>query len=912
MNHPFIQENHSKSQALGDSGEEDVQTPLAGPGVGTGCGEDQPLAGALCHRLVGSSAWPAIVLQTMREGVGLIDQHGLIVYTNPAFDQMCGYEAGELIGKRLPVPKSDGAETNEAFTSDVMRQLKDHGAWTGERFNQKKDGTPFNTYAHIAATTIEGSPYWTCVEENITSWKQAEDRYLDETRTVETINRVGQVLAAELDLHKLVQALTDAATQITTAQFGSFFYNVVNESGESYTLYTLSGIADEAFAGFPMPRNTAIFGPTFAGSGIMRLVDVKQDERYGKSSPYFGMPEGHPPVRSYLAIPVVSRSGEVLGGLFFGHSAPGVFTERHERIVVAVAAQAAIAIDNARMYSQAREAEVAHERRARAAALVADVGVALSEIADLPSMLKRVAEALVEHLDAAFARIWTLNDEENLLELKASAGMYTHLNGPHSRVPLGALKIGRIAQDQKPHITNCVIGDSQVGDQEWAAREGMVAFAGYPLNVTGKVVGVLAVFAQHPLADDTLAALDSIADIVAQGIERKRLEEALRLRADELAETDRRKDIFLAMLSHELRNPLSAIRNAVQVLEEVSEPGENPSRLRSIIGRQVNHLSRIVEDLLDVSRLTEGMVHLHRENVSLQSIIASAVETCSSAVESKGHALSVSLPVDDIWLLADSTRLQQVISNLLDNAAKYSKPGSSIWLAAELIEDDGVYFAIIRVKDNGIGIPAELLPHVFDLFTQAERSLDRSQGGLGIGLTVVRQLVELHGGTIRVLSDGPGLGSEFIVRLPALPPQAARIHNAELESESQTKCLSRILIIEDNLDAAETLSGLLQLWGHEVRWAPTGTQGLLDAASFNPDVILLDIGLPGIDGFEVARRLRVQLADSRVLLVALTGYSNDADRERTKDAGFDMHLSKPVDPEMLRKVLIVHDNNARE
>ncbi|MDQ2730684.1 MAG: GAF domain-containing protein, partial [Armatimonadota bacterium] len=293
--------------------------------------------------------------------------------------------------------------------------------------------------------------------------------------------------------------------------------------------------------------------------------------------------------------------------------------------------------DNVRLDSQAREAAAEQRRRARAAALVADVAVALCEIAELPAMLERVAEALVEHLDAAFARVWTLNDEVNVLHLQASAGMYTHLDGPHSRVPVGAFKIGRIAQDRQPHITNEVIGDPEVGDQQWAQREGMVAFAGYPLVVTGKVVGVMALFSRHALADDTLFALDAVADIVAQGIERKRLEETLRLRAVELAEADQKKDVFLAMLSHELRNPLSAIRNAVQVLDRIGDPNETSIRMRAVVARQVNHLSRIVEDLLDVSRLTGGVVELRKESVSVQSVVADAVETSAATIERKGH-----------------------------------------------------------------------------------------------------------------------------------------------------------------------------------------------------------------------------------------------------------------------------------
>jgi len=373
---------------------------------------------------------------------------------------------------------------------------------------------------------------------DITDRKRAEEQarlllenLREERDTLDTVNRVGRMLSAELELQKLVQAATDAATELTAAQFGAFFYNVVDNRGEAYTLYTISGVPREAFSRFPHPRATPLFGPTFRAEGIIRSGDIHRDERYGHIAPHFGMPEGHLPVRSYLAVPVVSRSGEVLGGLFFGHEEPDIFTEKAERNLEALVAQVAVAVDNARLYEKA-------QREARFAALRADVSAALATGGPLREMLQRCTEPLVEHLEAAFARIWTLDVQENVLVLQASAGMYTHLDGVHSRIPVGHKKIGLIAGERKNCLTNDVLGDERIADKEWAKREGMVAFAGYPLVVEERVVGVVALFARHALISDTIGALASVADALAQGVDRKQGEQRL-------AESEARQRGFL-------------------------------------------------------------------------------------------------------------------------------------------------------------------------------------------------------------------------------------------------------------------------------------------------------------------------------------------------------------------------------
>jgi PAS domain S-box-containing protein len=365
----------------------------------------------------------------------------------------------------------------------------------------------------------------------------------------------------------------------------------------------------------------------------------------------------------------------------------------------------------------------------------------------------------------------------------------------------------------------------------------------------------------------------------------------------ERAEASRRKDEFLAMLGHELRNPLAPIMNGLQVLRLEQTVSPNGQQAIGVIDRQVKHLTRLVDDLLDVSRITRGKIQLRKERVELRTIVTHAVETTRHLIESRRHELTVSLPAEPVWLEADPARMEQVISNLLSNAAKYTEPCGQIWLSAERQGPE----AVIRVKDTGMGIVPEMVPRVFDLFVQADRALDRSQGGLGIGLTLVKTLAQMHGGRAEAFSPGAGQGAEFIIRLPAAP-DAAPVKPEERPAAPAKGRPLRLLVVDDNKDAADSLALLLRLNGHEVSTADSGAAGLQAALSGTPDVVLLDLGLPGIDGYAVARRIR-EKAD-KPLLIAMTGYGQAEDRQRSKEAGFEYHLVKPVDPVRLQDLLV--------
>jgi signal transduction histidine kinase len=384
-------------------------------------------------------------------------------------------------------------------------------------------------------------------------------------------------------------------------------------------------------------------------------------------------------------------------------------------------------------------------------------------------------------------------------------------------------------------------------------------------------------------------------DLQRRVTEQERAQEALR-------EADRRKDEFLATLAHELRNPLAPIRNSLQILRMPRLDAATVERTRDMMERQVQHLVRLVDDLLDVSRVMRGKITLHRERVELAPVVARALETAQPLIEAQGHELNVRLANESLLLEGDPVRLAQVVGNLLTNAAKYTEPGGRIWLTAH--REDGE--AVLRVRDTGIGIAPDMLPRVFDLFVQVDHAATRSQGGLGIGLTLVKNLVQMHRGTVEARSEGLGKGSEFTVRLPLTAlnqeePGGGTSGQQALQAPPPSG--HRLLVVDDNRDAADSLALLLRLQGHEVRVAHDGRAALQLAASFRPEMIFLDIGMPEMDGYEVARRVRRQPGLGPVVLTALTGWGQQEDRRRSKEAGFDHHLVKPPEPKVLEELL---------
>ena len=531
------------------------------------------------------------------------------------------------------------------------------------------------------------------------------------------------------------------------------------------------------------------------------------------------------------------------------------------------------------------------------------LGARLSNSLELPKVLEEVLSAVTE-LQGTNRGVLMLQDRgRDIMARAASVGFTAE--------QLGAAE-GSVAGAPPGETITAVIGGGQVVEDARmdtvfvphlaaALGAGGHAVCRTPLLTSGGVlIGTIATYFSRPHhpTDRETRLVELYARQAAEFIDKARLYREIR-------EADRHKDEFLAMLAHELRNPLAPLTNALHMLRPDGLEGAEAEEVRAIAERQVRHLTRLVDDLLDVSRINNGKIQLRKGRVDLGAAVARGVDSARPLIESRRHELSVALPAEPVPLEADAARLEQVLSNLLNNAAKYTEPGGRIDLQAGRDGDE----AFVRIRDTGIGIAPELLPRVFDLFTQEERSLDRSQGGLGIGLTLVRRLVELHGGSVVASSGGVGRGSEFVVRLPSGPVveedrPAGVPGGAPTGPEDATP--KRVLVVDDNEDGARLLARLLRSCGHQTTLAHDGPAALEAAIAHPPDVVLLDIGLPGMDGFEVARRLRELDGPNRALLVALTGYGREDDMRRSREAGFDHHMIKPVDPQALSDLLACH------
>ncbi|HEX8473241.1 MAG TPA: PAS domain S-box protein [Pyrinomonadaceae bacterium] len=687
--------------------------------------------------------WLSAIIESADDAIVSKTLDGIIMSWNKGAERIFGYTADEVIGKPVTILIPEGHLDEEPA---ILAQLR-----AGRRIDHyetvriRKDGSLVDISLTVSPVrgpdgTITGASK---IARDISERKRAEKQLREQSEIIETVNRLGQTLAAELDLHKLVQAVTDAATEISGAHFGSFFYNVLNEEGASYMLYTLSGVPAEAFAHFPMPRATDLFGPTFRGEGTILITDVKKDPRYGKHSPYYGMPEGHLPVTSYLAVPVISRTGDVYGGLFFGHPDESVFTERATRIVEGLAAQAAVAMDNARLYEAAQ--------RARA-------------------------------------------DAEKSVEEKE--------------------RLYREAQD-----------------------------------------------------------------------------------------SSRLKDEFLATISHELRTPLTAILGWAHMLRTGQLASEDGSKALETIERNARSQAQLIDDLLDVSRIITGKLRLDVRPVDPNFFIEAAIEAVRPAAEAKGVRVQKIMDTGVVSVSGDPVRLQQVVWNLVSNAIKFTPKGGRVQVRLERVNSH----IEIGVSDNGSGIASEFLPYVFDRFRQADQRTTRQHGGLGLGLAIVRHLVELHGGSVRAESGGEGKGATFTVLLPVAPVYHrgdvdARVHPAARDTLPAFDCAERldglkVLVVDDEADTRELLKVGLGRCGAEV-WVASSAQEALEAIeNAKPDLLISDIGMPDEDGYALIKRVRALSVESggRVPAIALTAYARTEDRLQALRAGYQMHVPKPVE-----------------
>ncbi|HET8946304.1 MAG TPA: ATP-binding protein, partial [Candidatus Polarisedimenticolia bacterium] len=605
-------------------------------------------------------------------------------------------------------------------------------------------------------------------------------------------------------------------------------------------------------------------------------------------------------LRSVLSTVVRGADGEPLATFAMYRRERGNPEPANPQIGLAARQLIAIAIERDQADADLRQAEAD-------ARLLQTLGAELLSETGEETLYRKVIEGAAGLMRSEFASMQAVEpgaDGASELRLLACRGFSPQAERAWQRVrPDSLTACGRALKTGGrvivPDIETCAFLATE--GLEVFRETGIRAVQTTPLiSRAGNTVGMISTHWNRPYVppERDLRNLDILARQAADLIERKRNDEALR-------EADRRKDEFLAMLAHELRNPLAPMRNSLMVMR-LSDPAPATAdrRLRGVLERQLQHLIRLVDDLLDVSRITRGTLPLQREPVELASVVAHAVETARPLAEERRHEITVTLPPEPIWLQADPVRLAQVLNNLMNNACKYTEPGGHVGLSVERHGSD----VVVRVRDTGLGIPPDRLGNIFDMFNQVDRSIERAQGGLGIGLTLVRRLVELHGGSVIATSAGLGRGSEFVVRLPILKPVPeveghARAHMRLLPAATPGPAPRRALVVDDNVDSADSLATLLRVTGHEAETAHDGVEAVAAAERFRPEVVFLDIGMPRMNGYDAARRIRQESWGRDMLLVAVTGWGKDEDRRRSRDAGFDAHLVKPADSNDLLRLL---------
>ncbi|HEU4516293.1 MAG TPA: PAS domain S-box protein [Steroidobacteraceae bacterium] len=565
----------------------------------------------------------------------------------------------------------------------------------------------------------------------------------------------------------------------------------------------------------------------------------------------------------------------------------------------------------ARDISDRRESE---ERLRESRSRIAAEAAALARLSEASTRLWR-RESLEKGLEevlrtvkaltgATKGNVQLVNPDGKYLVIVAQEGFDAAFLAAFDQVPVDDKRAacGRALSSARTVVIEDVAqDDAYEAFQDIARHSGYRAVISVPLFAAeGSKLGAISVHFPHPHrpTDAEMRRLQLYCRQASDFIQRLRLEQTLRQSQEALQDADRRKNEFLALLAHELRNPLAPIRYALAAITRPELTGEQKVRAEAIIERQVAHMSRLLDDLLDISRITRGTLELKRSRVDLADVIATAVEAAQPFLDAKRHALFLSLPPHPVVVDADPVRLAQVFSNLLINAAKYTCDEGRVELAVTNGQPD----VTVTVRDNGIGISPEMMPKLFNLFTQAHTTLDRSDTGLGVGLALVRGLVNLHGGSVSARSEGQGRGSEFVVRLPIGEVEAPAASNGEPARPGLARAL-RVLVVDDNRDAADSCATLLELEGHRTATAYTGTGGLALGDAFHPQAVLLDIGLPDVNGYEIARRIRATDWGRHIYLVAITGWGQEADRERAFAAGFDHHLTKPVTPQVIETLL---------
>lgn len=785
----------------------------------------------------------AAIVETSQDAIVSKTLGSRILSWNAGAERLFGYTAEEIIGQSITVLIPPDRQDEEV---QIMQRLT-----RGERI-EHYETVRVTKHGRLIDISLTVSPI-----------RDKSGRIIGASKIARDITARKQVEEALRASEERLRQLADAMPQMVWAARPDGFVDYYNERWYEFTGLNRNQFGDESWRSVLHPDDGQVVADGYYES-IRTGTPYQQEVRIRQSS------TGS--YRWFLgrAVPVLDESGNIVRWY-------GTLTDIHDT----------------------KQAELT-------TSFLSDASSALAEITDDRSTLQKVASLAVP-----FFADWCAVD---MLEPDGSVRRLAVNHIDPSKVALVQELSGRYPADSSSR--HGVMEVLRTGRSDWLrtipdsllaelARDeehlkvirqlGLKSYICTPLRSRGRTLGALTFVTAESgriyNAND-LAAAEDLAHRAVIAIENANLLATLK-------EADVRKDEFLAMLAHELRNPLAPIRNAVHIFRGKCPPVPELSWATDVIDRQVEQMTRLVDDLLDVSRITRGKIELRKQRIDLPVIVSNAIEASRPLIEKCGHELIVTIPDQEISLEADATRLTQVLLNLLNNSAKYMDSGGRIWLTAEIVDGQ----AVIRVKDTGIGIPSEMLSRVFEMFAQVDRSLDRSEGGLGIGLTLVKRLVEMHGGTVEARSEGLGKGSEFVLRLPTATPAAEQSQPDAEGDAAEPVRPRRILVVDDNRDAAISLSMLLRIMGNEVHAVHDGLAAVEAAVEFRPDMILLDIGLPKLNGYEAARRIRMEQGGRDIVMVAVTGWGQEEDRNRSKEAGFNHHMTKPVEFDALQRLI---------
>ena len=785
------------------------------------------------------------------ELLGVSSFEGYFMRLNPGWEKALGWSVEEIIAR----PWIEFVHPDDVIATMQTGQALFNGADIVDFENRWRHKDGGYRWLNWKAKGFATEKLIYCGATDVTERKLQEQTLSEERETLEALNRLGKVTGSTLNLQDLVQQTTDALTEITGAKYGAFFYNNISDTGENYMLFTLSGAPRSEFENFPMPRNTDVFAPTYNGVSPIRSDDITTDGRYGRNSPHAGMPNGHLPVRSYMAVPVTSRSGEVLGGMFFGHPEPGVFTARDERIATGVAAQAAVAMDNANLYRKIKSSEESWRA----------VTEAMPQLVWITSAAGELEYASVQW------RIYTGLPEASLYR----GGWFNILHPDdveHTKQAWAAS-----VEDLAPYDLEYRIRRHD-GQYRWFRVRGVPVH-----NDDGSI------YRWYGTCTD-----------IQETVEARENAEAANIAKSE----------FLANMSHEIRTPMNAIIGLANIIGKTEPLTQRQKDFIATLRTSADSLMELINDLLDISKIESRAMDFELTPFCVADVVNDVASILDLRVKERNLGfITDTASVEGHTHMGDPARLRQIILNLCSNAVKFTEQGGvEVTVSVDGRTEKNGDIVSISVRDSGIGIEAEKINAIFQKFVQADSSINRKYGGTGLGLAITKNLVEAMGGSINVTSQ-PGKGSTFTVTLPfervdsvTVPPVTDGVTPQPLQ-KGHAPC---ILLVEDYAPNVLVTSAFLEQFGYDIRTAGNGIEAVEKIKQDNYAAVLMDVQMYDMDGFEATRHIRIHENENglqRLPIIGMTAHAFSGDRERCIEAGMDDYIAKPFDPDELERKL---------